>query len=307
MGTPEFAVPSFHILVRNNFPIIGVITQPDRPRGRGQTLAPPPVKTVAEQHHLTVVQPDKLKNPEFLGFFRNLAPDLVVVAAFGQILPGEMIHYPPMGCINVHPSLLPKYRGAAPIHWPIIQGKTKTGVTIMRMDEGMDTGDIISQEKTTIEADETFGMLHDRLAKMGAELLLSTIEMMRHGSTRAIPQDDSLATYAPRLKKDDGLIQWNSDVHRTVNLIRGLSPKPGAYTFFEKKKLKILFAEGERAPVEGNTGEVGKETERGLPVAAQNGYVYLKDIQLEGRKRMSVHDFLKGCRMLPGTQLGSTP
>lgn len=304
MGTPAFAIPSLEILIRHDYSIIGVITQPDRPRGRGQTLAPSPVKIVAQRHHLTILQPEKVRNPEFLALFEDLSPDLVVVAAFGQILPREMIEAPKMGCINVHPSLLPRYRGAAPINWSLISGETKTGVTIMLMDEGLDTGNILTREETVIEPHETFGTLHDRLAKMGAKLLLKTIEMIENGTVTRTFQDASLATYAPRLRKEDGGILWDSDVHSIVNLIRGLSPAPSAYTFFRGKKLKIFLAAGEVAPATGIAGEVGRETEGGLPVAAKNGIVYLKDVQLENKNRMSVHDFLRGSRISPGDILG---
>jgi len=304
MGTPEFAVPSLEILIRHDYPVVGVITQPDRPRGRGQTLTPTPIKIIAERHHLTILQPEKVKNHQFFDLFQNLSPELVVVAAFGQILPLEILEGAPMGCINVHPSLLPKYRGAAPINWTLIRGETKTGVTIMRMDEGLDTGDILMQEETIIGPDESFGVLHDRLAKVGAELLLKTIEMVQHGAIRRIPQDDSSATYAPRLNKEDGCIRWDRDVYSIVNLIRGLSPVPCAYTLYRGKKMKIFSSAGDVAPVSGSAGEVGMETQRGLPVAAKDGYVYLKDIQLEGKKKMPVHDFLKGFRLLPGDKLG---
>lgn len=304
MGTPDFAVPSLEILVRHNYPIVGVITQPDRPKGRGQILTSSSVKVVADEHHLTVLQPEKLRNPEFLNLFKNLAPDLVVVAAFGQILPREMIEGPKMGCINVHPSLLPKYRGAAPINWALIRGESKTGVTIMLMDEGLDTGDILTQEETMIGPDNTFGILHDCLAEKGAELLLKTIEMIQHGTIRRIPQDDSSATHAPRLKKEDGLIHWNSDIHSIINLIKGLSPVPCAYTFLRGKKLKIFSASGEIAPIKGNMGVLGKEGEKGLPVTAKNGIVFLKEVQLENKSRMSVHDFLRGSRISPGDTLG---
>lgn len=304
MGTPEFAVPSLELLIKHDYPVAGVITQPDRPKGRGRIFTPSPIKIVAERHEMAVFQPEKVKHSGFLDLFKNLSPDLVVVAAFGQILPPEILEIVPMGCINVHPSLLPRYRGAAPINWSLIRGETKTGVTIMRMDEGLDTGDILTQKETIIEPDETFGMLHDRLAKMGAKLLLKTIEMMRHGAVRRIPQDDSSATYAPRLKKEDGCIRWDCDVNSIVNLIRGLSPVPCAYTFFNGKKMKIYTSAGEIAPVSEIAGAVGMETERGLPVATRNGYVYLKDIQIEGKKKMPVHDFLKGFRLLPGDKLG---
>jgi methionyl-tRNA formyltransferase len=300
MGTPEFAVPSLEILIMHNYQIAGVVTQPDRPRGRGRIPALTPIKALAEKYNLPVNQPERMRDREVTDYFRDLAPDLVVVVAFGQILPREILEIPKMGCINVHPSLLPKYRGAAPMNWTIIRGEVKTGVTIMLMDEGLDTGDILSREETVIDPEETFGKLHDRLANMGAVLLLKTVEMIVNGVVTRTSQDDFLATYAPRLKKEDGLINWNKDVSQVVNLIRGLSPVPCAYTFYKGKKLKIFSAKGKTSYNVGTPGKIGSETDLGLPVAAKNGYVYLREIQMENKKRMSVHDFLRGFRMTPG-------
>jgi methionyl-tRNA formyltransferase len=305
MGTPKFAVPSLDILIRNDYPIVTVVTQPDRPKGRGRIPAPPPIKVAAEKYGLPLVQPERLRTTEFTDYFSGIRPDLAVVAAFGQILPREILDIPKMGCINVHPSLLPKYRGAAPINWALIRGEEKTGVTIMLMDEGMDTGDILTQEETMIEPVETFGNLNDRLAVMGARLLLATIDMLASGNSARTPQDASLATYAPRLTKEDGLIRWDADVQQPVNLIRGLSPTPCAYTFFKGKMLKIFSAVGEEIPSPESPGKIGTVAEKGLPVAARNGYVYLQEIQLENKKRMSIRDFLRGCRMAPGDILGS--
>ncbi len=304
MGTPEFAVPSLEILMMHNYPIVAVVTQPDRPRGRGRHMIPPPVKGCAQHHLLPVVQPERVRNSEFIDHLRNIAPDLVVVAAFGQILPREVLEIPRKGCVNVHPSLLPKYRGAAPINWTIIRGEVKTGVTIMLMDEGMDTGDILAQEETMITPEETSGELHDRLAEMGAELLVKTIKIILSDAATRTPQDASLATYAPRLKREDGLIRWDSDVHHIVNLIRGFSPVPGAYIFFKGKMLKIFSAKGEELPVTDIPGKIGRVTEEGLPVAARNGYVWLREIQLENKKRMPVRDFLRGFSISPGDVLG---
>ena len=304
MGTPDFAVPSLEALIGQHYPIVGVITQPDRPKGRGRILTASPVKVVADRHDLAILQPDTVRSPDALHLFANLSPDLVVVSAFGQILPREIIEGTGMVCINVHPSLLPRYRGAAPISWSLIRGETKTGVTIMFMDEGLDTGDILAQEETVVEPDETYGVLHDRLAKMGAELLLKTIEKMQRGTVRRIPQDDSLAIYAPKLKTEDTLIRWNSDVHSIVNLVRGLSPVPCAYSCFEGRKLKIFSASGHVAPVTGYAGEVGALKEQGLPVTVKNGVVFLKEVQLENKKRMPVQDFLRGSGLLPGHTLG---
>jgi len=300
MGTPEFAVPSLEILIMHNYQIAGVVTQPDRPRGRGRIPALTPIKALAEKYNLPVNQPERMRDREVTDYFRDLAPDLVVVVAFGQILPREILEIPKMGCINVHPSLLPKYRGAAPMNWTIIRGEVKTGVTIMLMDEGLDTGDILSREETVIDPEETFGKLHDRLANMGAVLLLKTVEMIVNGVVTRTSQDDFLATYAPRLKKEDGLINWNKDVSQVVNLIRGLSPVPCAYTFYKGKMLKIFSAKGKTSYNVGTPGGIGSETDLGLPVAAKNGYVYLREIQMENKKRMSVHDFLRGFRMTPG-------
>jgi len=303
MGTPEFAVSSLEILIRHNYQIAGVVTQPDRPKGRGRVPAPSPVKVLAEIHCLRVIQPERVKNQAFIDFFRDISPDMVVVAAFGQILPSEIIEIPKMGCLNVHPSLLPKYRGAAPINWTIIRGEVKTGITIMLMDEGLDTGDILSQEETVIDPEETFGKLHDRLANMGAALLLKTVEMIASGTATRTQQDDSLASYAPRLKKEDGLINWNKDISQIVNLIRGLSPVPGAFTLYKGKMLKIFSARGEVSHNAGTPGKIGSETDLGLPVAAKDGYVYLREIQAENKKRMPVHDFLRGFQMPPGDML----
>jgi len=304
MGTPEFAVPALEILITHGYPVVGVVTQPDRPKGRGRIFTPSPVKIIAEQHQLPVLQPEKVKEPGFVERLLNHSPDLIVVAAFGQILPAEILECAPMGCVNVHPSLLPKYRGAAPINWPIIRGEIKTGVTIMLMDQGLDTGDMLIQEEAPIGAEETYGMLHNRLSIMGARLLLKTIERMQTGPVSRIPQDHAAATYAPRLKKGDVHIRWDDDIQDIVNLIRGLSPVPCAYTFFKGIKIKIFLASGEIFSVAGSAGTVGMETDKGLPVVAKNGYVYLKEVQMEGKKKMSIHDFTRGFRILPGDTLG---
>jgi len=304
MGTPDFAVPPLKGLFLNGYPVIGVVTQPDRPQGRGRATAPPPVKLLAESLGLNVLQPEKVGHSSFLEIFREAAPDLVIVAAFGQILPKEIIDGPRQGCINIHPSLLPKYRGAAPINWALIRGEEKTGVTIMRMDEGVDSGDILLQEETPIRPEESFGELHDRLAKMGAELLLTALVMLEAGTLQPRPQDHRLATPAPRLSREDGLIRWNADVRSIVSLIRGLSPLPCAYTFLDGKKLKVFAAASEESAVAEAPGTVAGETAAGLRIAALNGHVLLKEVQLEGKNRLPVHDFLMGCRIVPGQVLG---
>ncbi len=299
MGTPAFALPALEQLSIRNYPIIGVVTQPDRPHGRGQKEIAPPVKILAQKLGLPVFQPEKVKDPAFLKILHELNPEMVVVAAYGQILPKEIIDFPPLKCLNIHPSLLPRYRGAAPINWAIIRGETKTGVTIMKMDEGMDSGDIILQQETPIDADENFGQLHDRLAVQGACLLIEAIDQISAGTASPIPQDASAVTFAPRLKKETGLISWNSGAADIVNLIRGLSPAPAAYTYLSGQLLKIFAASSERGGVKDQPGKIGAKANSGLPVAAADGYVILKEIQLAGKKRMPVSDFLRGYHLDP--------
>lgn len=302
MGTPEFAVPSLKLLLEQDRVVIGVVTQPDRPKGRGKQPASPPIKIFAATQGLPVLQPERVRSPEFLDLFRQLAPDLVVVVAFGQLLPKDMIEQPRRGCINVHPSLLPRYRGAAPLNWAIIRGETTTGVTIMQMDAGMDSGDILLQEETAIGDRETVGELHDRLAVRGARLLMETIRMIEAGEVKRKPQDPAAATFAPRLKKEDGLIHWEADVRGIVRLIRGLSPAPGAYTLFDGKILRIFRAAEMDTPSPAPPGTLSI-FENELRVSAGDGMVSLLDVQLEGKKRMPVHEFLRGCRLKPGDRL----
>jgi len=305
MGTPEFAVPSLELLVEKAWPVIGVVTQPDRPKGRGQRLVASPVKEAAGRHGLTVHQPEKVRAPEFLETFRGLAPDMVVLVAFGQILPKEIIDGPPLGCVNVHPSLLPKYRGAAPMNWALIRGEAKTGISIMRMDEGVDSGDILFQEETPIERGETYDRLHDRLAVLGAHCLLRTIEGLVAGTVQRTPQDHSRATLAPRLKKDDGLIRWETPALDIAHFVAGFSSVPGAYTHLDGKVLKVFAAEAEdAAPGCDEPGTIVGTGPKGLQIAAGGGYVYLKDVQLESKKRLPITDFLRGFRFKPGSKLG---
>jgi methionyl-tRNA formyltransferase len=304
MGTPSFALPALEGLHRLGYPLLGVVTQPDRPAGRGQKEIAPPVKIMAQKLGLPVFQPEKIKDASFLETFSKLNPDMVVVAAFGQILPKFIIDSPPLKCLNIHPSLLPKYRGAAPINWALIRGEITTGVTIMLMDEGMDSGDILLQQETAIGAAENYGQLHDRMAIMGANLLIEAIEQMTTGKAEPQPQDKSRVTFAPRLKKETGLINWNFNVYDIVNLIRGLSPAPAAYTFLAEQQLKIYEAEAVKADVKEAPGTIGVENIKGLPVAAGNGYLFLKEVQLAGKKRMAIRDFLRGYRLESQTILG---
>ena len=304
MGTPAFALPALEILNQHHYPICAVVTQPDRPAGRGQKEIAPPVKLAAQNLGLPVLQPHKVKDPAFMETLFGLKPDMIVVAAFGQILPKAVIELPPLGCLNIHPSLLPKYRGAAPLNWSIIRGETTTGVTIMLMDEGMDSGDILLQEATPLAPLETVGELHDRLARLGARLLIQTISEVAAGTAHRQPQNAEAATFAPRLTKETGKIDWNDSILNITNLIRGLSPSPAAYTSLDGQILKIYHAEPVSGTANKNPGVIADITSAGLSVAARDGYIILKDIQLAGKKRMLIGDFLRGYRLKPDNILG---
>ncbi len=305
MGTPSFAIPALDILHARSYPLIGVVTQPDRPRGRGQKKIAPPVKIFAQKLGLPIFQPENINEKSFIDLFQKLNPEMVVVAAFGKILPKVIIDFPPLGCLNIHPSLLPKYRGAAPINWAIINGETKTGVTIMHMDEGMDSGNIILQSETIIPATENYGQLHDRLASRGAQLLIAAIEQILAGNLTDRAQDPSLVTFAPRLTKETSRINWQADIFDIVNLIRGLCPIPAAYTLLAGRLLKIYAAEPKPSNVDNIPGTIGIITAEGIPIAAKNGYVLLKELQLTGKKKMPVGAFLRGYRLNPNVILGS--
>ena len=294
MGTPGFSVPSLEGLVESGYPVIAVVTQPDRPRGRGKRPEPSPVKIRAGELGLPVLQPEKVRDASFLSLFRELKPDLVVLVAFGQILPREILETPPAGCVNVHPSLLPRYRGAAPINWALIRGEEKTGVTILFMSEEVDAGDMILREEVPVGPEDTYDSLHDRLARTGARLLVEALGKIEGGTAGPIPQDGRKATFAPKLSGDLGHINWNREGREIVNLIRGLSSQPGAYAFIRGKKIKIYRAAWERFSTEAKPGTIVAGSEKGLAVAAGDGLVYLEDVQLEGKKRMPAKDFLRG-------------
>lgn len=305
MGTPSFALPALQMLHAAGYEIAGVITQPDRPHGRGQIAAAPAVKILAHKLELSVFQPENIKDEAAVEMIRNLAPEMIVVAAFGQILPKTALEIPPYGCLNIHPSLLPKYRGAAPINWTLIRGETKTGVTIMLMDEGMDSGDILTQQETAIAPAENFGHLHDRLARLGAQLLLQTIEQCAAGAIQGQPQDASSATFAPRLTKETGMINWRDSAANVCNLIRALSPAPGAYSLINGKVIKIFTAEAAPEETGKQPGAIVEHARDAIKVAVQNGLVLLKEVQLAGKKKMPVRDFLRGYQIKVNTILGS--
>lgn len=302
MGTPEFACPTLQKLIDRGEKLLAVVTQPDRPKGRGQKLVSPPVKVLAERHGIPVLQPLKVRAPEFVEAVRELSPDLIVVVAFGQILPKSLLEIPRHGCINVHASLLPRYRGAAPLNWCIINGETESGVTTMLMDVGLDTGDMLVKRATPIDPDEDTQSLHDRLMVLGAETLAETLDLLVAGSLKPEKQDDSLSSYAPMLKKEDGLIDWCKKPQTIKNLVRGMNPWPGAFTLLDGKTLKIyrvMVAEGHGIP-----GTVLKADRGGLEVACNDGSLSIYELQLEGRKRLSAAEFLAGYKIEPGTVLG---
>lgn len=294
MGTPDFAVPCLKALIDNNHEIACVITQPDRPKGRGNKLTPPPVKEFALQYGLEVFQPEKVRTPEAVEKIKSYNSDIIVVVAFGQILPPSILNIPKYGCINVHASLLPKFRGASPIHWSIISGEKTTGVTTMFMDEGMDTGDMLLKSETPIYEKETTQELHDRLSQMGAELLIKTIRQIESGQITRIPQDSSDATYTKLLTKEMGNIDWTKSAVEIKNLVRGTYPWPGAYTYYEGEKFKIFSVETAEQNKGEKPGAIIEVTKNEILVQSGNGIVILKDIQAENGKRMSVEEYLRG-------------
>ncbi len=295
MGTPRFAVPTLEGLVTSGEDIIAVVSQPDQPAGRGQKVTPPPVKEYALGKGLTVLQPLKMKDATFLSHLQGLKPDLAVVVAFGRILPPEILKIPRLGCVNVHASLLPKYRGAAPIQWAVINGETETGVTTMVMDEGMDTGPILLQEKTIIQATETAGQLADRLSVMGAHLLIRTLEMLKRGELRPQPQDSGLATYAPLLKKEHGEIRWEQEASQIYNLIRGTDPWPGAYTFYKQERWRIFKTRVvTKDKGSGQPGQIVKVEKAGAQVSTGRGILALEEIQVPNSRRMTFQEYLAG-------------
>lgn len=294
MGTPEFAVPSLEALLKSDDQVVGIITQPDRPKGRGQSLTSSPIKLIAERERLPLLQPTKMKDPGFLDALRAWKPDLIAVAAFGRILPPVILNLPPRGCINVHGSLLPKYRGAGPIQWAIINGETETGITTMLMDEGMDTGAILLQERLPITVEDTAGTLSTRLAELGGRLLIKTITQLKAGSLVPRQQDHSQATLAPLLKKEDGVIDWAMSAMAIANRIRGLTPWPGAYTFAGRERWTIWRAEAIAEQVNGLPGTVTQVTKDAVHVATGNGVLVLREVQPANRRRMTVSEYLAG-------------
>lgn len=295
MGTPDFAVPSLEALVQAGHQVCGVFTQPDKPKNRGMKLLPPPVKVCAQSHEIPVYQPTKLRDGTALALIQELAPELIVVAAYGRILPDDILAAPPVGCINVHSSLLPAYRGAAPINWAILNGDGETGVTIMHMAHDLDAGDIIAQTATPIGPDETAPELYDRLARLGAELLVKTVADLAAGTASRTPQDHSRATLAPMLSKELSAMDWNRTAHQLHNQVRGLIPWPAAVTTLSGSRCKVFST----TILEGNTqavpGTILRADKAGIDVACGEGTILrIDELQPDGGKRMKAADYLRG-------------
>lgn len=304
MGTPAFSVPTLKALHENHYNVLAVVTNPDRPKGRGRRLVTSPVKKAAEDLGLPVLQPGSVKEPRFVERLQRLMPDLLLVVAYGQILTGDVLTIPRLGAINIHASLLPRYRGAAPIQWAIINGDKHTGVTTMWMDEGMDTGDILLSESVDIGPQDTAAMLHDRLASKGAALLVSTLKKLESGDLVGIPQDDSKATYAPMLKKEDGRMDWTKDAASLDAFVRGMNPWPGAFTLLAGRRLKVFRAKNVDRKIGQDPGTVLEGFPGDLNVATGNGVLSLQEVQFESGKRLAVADVLRGCPIPAGTVLG---
>ena len=312
MGTPDFAVPALEALIRGGHEVAAAVTQPDRPKGRGKAVLMPPVKETALQHGIPVLQPEKIRKDEaFYEALCALKPDAIVVAAFGQILPERILSLPRYGCVNIHASLLPRYRGAAPIQWAVINGDEVTGVTTMMMDEGLDTGDILETFPVRIAPDETGGSLFERLSKAGGELILSTLEKLEEGTIERKKQPSEGAVYARMLDKSMGQIDWNLDAASIERLVRGLNPWPSAYTFYEGKTLKIwgsAVAVPSKAPQPGQeAGQVTEVRKDCFFVQTGDGILEIRELQPEGKKRMDAGAFLRGYPVRPGLIFAGPP
>ncbi|MBU0986277.1 MAG: methionyl-tRNA formyltransferase [Proteobacteria bacterium] len=303
MGTPDFAVPALKALHENRYNVVRVITQPDRPKGRGRKVSPPPVKTIALQLGYDVIQPATVRTAEFEALMVKFEPEIVIVIAFGHILPKNILAVPKLATINLHASLLPKYRGPAPIQWAVINGENETGITTMLMDEGMDTGDILLSSKINIDPDDTAGTLHDRLARQGADLILQTLKALENDGLKPVPQDHNRATYAPLLKKNDGHIDWKMPAEKLDPFIRGMTPWPGAFTSYGNKRLKIFKAGAILKQINESPGTVVNSYPDELHVATGKGVLSIMEIQGASGKRLLIKDFLRGCQMPPGTVL----
>lgn len=297
MGTPDFSLPCLEVIQSEGYQLIGVVTQPDRPRGRGKYMTPSPVKEWALDKGIQVYQPMKARDEEFINQLQELAPDLIVTAAYGQILPRRILDIPPLGCINVHASLLPKYRGASPIQQAIMDGEDKTGISIMYMDVGMDTGDIILQQEIAIHPEENCGSLHDRLAQLGGLALKESLKLFQEGRPQGRPQNHEEATYCQKIDKSMGKIDWNMDIDRIKNHVRGLTPWPGAYTYLNGMRLKVWEIGEKKYFNQPNTSPgtvVHADEKHGLVITGSNGIIRLSKVQAPGKRVMEDAEFLRG-------------
>lgn len=305
MGTPDFATGTLEEIVKAGHEIVGVVTQPDKPKGRGKTMMPTPVKETALKYNLPVYQPKKVREPEFVELLRSLKPDVMVVAAFGQIITKEILEMPKHGCINVHASLLPAYRGAAPIQWAVINGDKESGVTIMQMDEGIDTGDMIEKAVVPIAEDETGGSLFDKLSHTGAKLCVKVLKDLEEGTAvREKQPEESTTPYAKMIDKKMGEVDWKKSAKEIEQLIRGLNPWPSAYTKVHGKTLKLWKAKVLLETSQMNPGQIVKVTKDSLAVQTGQGMLEIQELQLEGKKRMDTSSFLRGYALAEGESLG---
>ena len=303
MGTPEFAVPSLEALLISADQVVGIVTQPDRPKGRGQQLSLSPVKVIAQREGLPLLQPTKMKDPGFMAELSGWKPDVIAVAAFGRILPPAILSLPPRGCINVHGSLLPKYRGAGPIQWALINGETETGITTMLMDEGMDTGAMLLQASMAINPDDTAGSLSARLAEIGGRLLVDTLARLKACTLAPRPQDHSQATLAPLLKKEDGAINWAMSALSIANRIRGLTPWPGAFTFLNADRWTIWRAAAISEATALPPGQITALRKDAIHVATGQGVLAIHELQPANSRRMPAAQYLAGHPLQVGMQL----
>lgn len=301
MGTPDFSVPALKALAEQGHQVIAVVTQPDKPKGRGKAVQMTPVKEAALELNIPVYQPVKVREEGFLQQIEAMKPEVIVVAAFGQILPQRLLDIPKYGCINIHASLLPKYRGAAPIQWVIIDGEKETGITTMQMNAGLDTGDMLEKAVVPIDPEETGGSLHDKLSAAGGKLILSTLDKLEKGQLVPVPQTEENTCYAKMLDKALGKIDWNQDAQRIERLIRGLNPWPSAYTGLEGKTLKLWQAKVVEEDYPGQPGQVVKAGKNELLIKTGKGTLSVLSLQLEGKKRMDTGAFLRGYPVSEGT------
>lgn len=305
MGTPDFATETLEEIVKAGHEVVGVVTQPDKPKGRGKTMMPTPVKETALKYNLPVYQPKKVREPEFVELLRSLKPDVMVVAAFGQIITKEILEMPKYGCINVHASLLPAYRGAAPIQWAVINGDKESGVTIMQMDEGIDTGDMIEKAVVPIAEDETGGSLFDKLSHTGAKLCVKVLKDLEEGTAvREKQPEESTTPYAKMIDKKMGEVDWKKSAKEIEQLIRGLNPWPSAYTKVHGKTLKLWKAKVLLETSQMKPGQIVKVTKDSLAVQTGQGMLEIQELQLEGKKRMDTSSFLRGYALAEGESLG---